>query len=260
MSAAAGSARASDAVAWLRAYAEQRIDSRLMDERRCIPPHVVLDFGNRGLLGLQVAEAHGGLGLGHRDAMRVVEQLAAIDIALATFIVVHNFLGVRTVDRAGTPAVRDELLPGLASGRELAAFALTEPGAGSNPGAMAARAVARPDGGWALRGTKAWTGSGAWAGVLGVFARVPPAAGAPGGVTGFLLRAGAPGLRHGPEALTMGMRAWCSPPSCSRTPASGPGTSSAGAAPGWRSPRTPWRSPGWPSAPWAPARSSAACS
>jgi alkylation response protein AidB-like acyl-CoA dehydrogenase len=191
---------------WLRSYASDRINSRVIDERRCIPPHVVLDFGNRGMLGLQVPVNLGGAGLGHRDAMRVVEQLAAIDLSLATFTVNHNFLGVRLIQRYASHAVCEELLPALAQGRELAAFALTEPGAGSNPQLLSASAVADASGGWRLRGTKFWSGSASWAGVVNVFVKVLNGKDRPGRITGFAVRSGAPGLRHGPEALTMGMR------------------------------------------------------
>jgi alkylation response protein AidB-like acyl-CoA dehydrogenase len=166
----------------------------------------VLDFGNRGLLGLQVAQQSGGLGLAHRDTMRVVEQLAAIDLSLATFTVNHNFLGIRPIQRHGSEALRDELLPILAQGRQLAAFALTEPGAGSNPQALAATGAAQATGGWKLRGTKTWSGSAAWAGVINVFVKVVDPVRRASGITGFAVRSGTPGLRHGAEALTMGMR------------------------------------------------------
>lgn len=198
--------RADDLIRWLRAYAGDRINSRLIDERRCIPPNLVLDFGNRGVLGLQVATRLGGLNLGHRDAIRVVEQLAAIDLSLATFAVNHNFLGVRPIQRHATPALRDEFLPVLAQGRELAAFALTEPGAGSNPQLLSATAVAHGKNGWRISGTKIWSGSAGWAGVINVFAKVVDGGDQRGGITGFAVDSRAAGLRQGPEALTMGMR------------------------------------------------------
>ena len=94
----------------------------------------------------------------------------------------------------------------LASGRELAAFALSESGAGSNPRAIAARAAPDPNGGWRLRGTKSWSGPASWAGVLNVFVTVDASPTSGGGMTGFVLQQGAPGLRQGAEALTMGMR------------------------------------------------------
>lgn len=198
--------RADAIIAWLRTYANERINSRLIDERRCIPPYVVLDFGNRGILGMQIPEQYGGTALGNRDAMRVVEQLAAIDLTLATFVVNNEFLGIRPIQRYATKTLHDELLPILAKGRELAAFALTEPGAGSNPQAISATGVADATGGWRLSGTKVWSGSASWAGVINVFVKLVDANGNSSGITGFAVRQGTAGLRPGRESLTMGMR------------------------------------------------------
>lgn len=198
--------RADAIINWLRTYASSRINSQLIDERRCIPPYVVLDFGNRGILGMQIPEQYGGTALGNRDSMRVVEQLAAIDLTLATFVVNNDFLGIRPIQRYANAALRDELLPLLAKGRELAAFALTEPGAGSNPQAISATGVKDAIGGWRLHGTKVWSGSAAWAGVINVFVKLVDGNSFSSGITGFAVRQGTPGLRLGPESLTMGMR------------------------------------------------------
>jgi alkylation response protein AidB-like acyl-CoA dehydrogenase len=197
---------ADELIGWLRSYAETRLSSRLMDERRTITPAVVLDFGNAGLMGLQVPPAHGGLGLGNVDFLRVCEQLSAIDLTLALFVGNHNALGLRPIQRSARPALRDELLPALAQGRKLAAFALTEPGAGSDPKAMAATATADGAGGWRLRGHKVWSGSASWSGVVCTFAKLVNERGRPAGITGFAVTQGTPGLRNGTEALTMGMR------------------------------------------------------
>ncbi len=198
--------RADDIINWLRSYANERINSLLIDQRRCIPPYVVLDFGNRGILGMQVSEQYGGTALGNRDAMRIVEQLAAVDLTLATFVVNNDFLGIRPIQRYGTEALRDELLPILARGRELASFALTEPGAGSNPQAISATGVADALGNWRLSGTKVWSGSASWAGVINVFVKNVDTNTKSSGITGFAVRQGTSGLRQGPESLTMGMR------------------------------------------------------
>lgn len=196
---------ADDLIQWLRSYAAERLNSYLIDERRTIPPYVVLDLGNRGLLGLQAPQAYGGIALSHTDSLRITEQLGAIDQALALFIGLHNCLGLRPILNSATPTLRDELAPLLATGRELAAFALTEPGAGSNPQALATCATPVGDG-WRLTGEKSWSGSAAWAGVINVFAQQLDSAGRSLGISGFVLRQGTPGLRQGPEALTMGMR------------------------------------------------------
>ena len=138
-----------DLLAWLRDYAPERIDSRLMDERRCFFPHVILDLGNRGLLGMQIEREHGGLGLSTADAMRVLAQLGAIDLTLATFTANNNGGGILPIRRHASAERRAELLPQLASGRMLASFSLTEEGAGSNPRAIEARATPTA-GGWSL--------------------------------------------------------------------------------------------------------------
>ncbi|HIK08370.1 MAG TPA: AMP-binding protein [Trichormus sp. M33_DOE_039] len=186
-------------IAWLRDYARHHINSRLMDERRCISPHIVLDFGNQGLLGMQVPSRYGGLGLGYTDTIRIIQQLGAIDPTLALFVGLNNVLGVRPILLYGTPSLQAELLPILATGRELAAFALTEMGAGANPQAIQSQAISDGDG-WRLRGEKIWSGSAAWAGVINVFVKHQH------GISGFVVRRGSPGLRQGAEALTMGMR------------------------------------------------------
>ncbi|MFC0250351.1 AMP-binding protein [Massilia consociata] len=202
----AASAQAADAMLdWLRGYLPRRFDPRLMDRRRAAPPHVVLDFGNRGLFGLQAPASLGGKGLATVDLLRVMEQLAAADLTLATMVGVHNGLGLRPLLKYGAPGLRQRLLPQLAAGRQLAAFALTEPAAGANPLAMRAQAL-RCEGGWRLHGEKHLIGLAAWAGWITVVAR---AAGADGEALGTIVLAvpeDAPGLVQGQEALTMGMR------------------------------------------------------
>ena len=202
----ASRSRADEIIAWLREYTDTRINSRLMDERRCIPPHIVLDFGNHGILGLQAPCAIGGAGLNYRDTLRVAVQMGAIDINLSSFIGVHNALGLRPIMHYGTAAMRANVLPRLASGRELVAFAFTEPGAGSNPRAIGAKATPDGAGGWRLHGSKKWIGTGTWAGWIVVSAHLIDDGGSDRGITAFLLRQGAPGLRMGTEELTMGMR------------------------------------------------------
>ncbi|MEO1560288.1 MAG: acyl-CoA dehydrogenase family protein, partial [Cyanobacteria bacterium J06632_19] len=195
---------ADELILWLREYGSNYINSRLIDERRSIAPHIVLDFGNRGLLGMQVPGEYGGLGLSNYDTMRVLQQLGAIDPTLSLFVGLNNILGIRPILRYGSKALKDELLPILATGRELAAFAITESGAGSNPQAIASQAIPDADG-WRLQGTKIWSGSANWAGVTNVFVQHQNKDGSWQGISGFAVRKGSQ-MRQGKEALTMGMR------------------------------------------------------
>lgn len=191
---------------WLRAWAPRRLDSRLMDERRSMPPHVLLDLGNHGFLGMQAPLALGGQALTTVDLLRLMEQLAAIDLTLATAVGVHNGLGLRPLLRHGAAPLRASLVPQLAGGRQLAAFALTEPAAGANPLAMRTRAV-RCSGGWRLSGDKHLIGLANWAGWITVVARALDDSGVALGTVALLVPDDAPGLHQEAEALTMGMRA-----------------------------------------------------
>ena len=188
--------------AWLREYAREQLDSRDMDERREMSVTVMRDFAAHGMFGLQAPVELGGLGLANVDVLRVIEQLASIDLTLATFVGGHNSLGVRPLLTHATAAVRDALVPAMARGERIGSLALTEPAAGSNPWAIEALAV--PDNeGWRLHGVKSWIGSAGVAGAFNVFARIP---GDDGGITAFVVRGDTPGLRIGDASLTMGMR------------------------------------------------------
>lgn len=199
-------AGASDLVDWLRDYARRYLNSRLMDERRSISPPVILDFGNCGLLGLQVPRSYGGLELGYTDTMQVITQLGAIDQTLTMMMIVHNTLGIGPVLHHAPAALKEQLLPRLASGRELAAFAITEPGAGSNPQGIAATATPMGTDQWSLNGQKSWSGTAGWASVINVFTQNLDAQGQAHGVSGFAVSRGVAGLVIGPEAQTLGMR------------------------------------------------------
>lgn len=198
--------RVRDLSGWLRHYAETRMNSRLIDERRTIPPYVVMDMGNQGLLGMIAPQEYGGLGLSNRELAVMFQQLAAVDTTVASFVVVNNALGLRPILRYATPENRDELMPRLATGRELASFAMTEADAGSNIRNLSSTGQPDGSGGWRLWGTKWWSGTASWAGVINTFVNLEGAEGAARGVSGFVLRQGAEGLRNGPEALTMGLR------------------------------------------------------
>jgi len=201
------SSSASSLIHWLRDYADRRINSRLIDERRCIPPYVVLDFGNRGLLGMQISSEYGGkLSLSTFDSLRIQRQLGAIDLTLAFFVGLNNALGIRPIQKYGSTSARARYLPDLAAGRILAAFALTERGAGSNPLNIASVAGYRGDGNYVLNGEKIWSGSASWACVINVFARLADANDRSAGHIGFCVPSDLDGVSHGPEALTLGLR------------------------------------------------------
>lgn len=203
-----GRRRADEIITWLRAWSESRVNSRLMDERRSMAPHVVLDLGNRGLFGLAASPVYGGQGLAMCDVVRIFQQLGAIDLTIASFVIGQNLLGVHPIEKHAGEEVKRRFLPALTSGRQLSALALTEEGAGSNPRSL--DAAGRWDEAtetWLLEGTKVWSGTAAWAGVVSVFVRLDGGPGGGRGITAFVLDRDRPGLRIGPECLTMGLRA-----------------------------------------------------
>jgi len=198
--------RGDDLVAWSRDYLERRFNPRLTDERRSIPPHVVLDFGRAGLFGINVEEKYGGRALRHRDLSRVLEQLAAIDLGLGTWVLTSLFPGVRPIAAFGGPSLKDAFLSDLAAGGRLGGYAQTEPGAGTHFAAMAANAVARSDGSRRVSGSKVWIGNASWASVLTVMAHDVGANGRKRGLTALVVEVDRPGVELGPEMLSMGMR------------------------------------------------------
>lgn len=198
--------RTEELLQWLRSYADERLEGQLQDSRRALYPALLLDFSHRGLFALQLPEALAGHALSHRDTLRIFEQLAAIDLSIATLVVGHNALGLRPVTEFAPAALRDRLLPELATGRRLTAFALSEPGAGSNPRAITTTAKANGQGGWQLDGTKMWIGSASLAGVFHVFAQSLDSEGRRMGMTAFAVPRERPGIHLGPEAPTLGLR------------------------------------------------------
>jgi amino acid adenylation domain-containing protein len=192
-------------IAWIREYAKTRIDSRLADERGAFPPHVFLDLGNQGFFGMHVSKKYGGLGLKSYDLLRVIEQVAAIDLTLS-ILVIEAVQGAHTLENYASENLKNKYLPQLASGRIFVAGAMTESAAGSNPRAMKATATSDGNNGFLLRGSKRWVGMGSWATVIAVYVQEFDAENNWIGMSGFLVPQGAEGLHIAAEAQTMGIK------------------------------------------------------
>ncbi|MEV6630315.1 acyl-CoA dehydrogenase family protein [Actinoplanes sp. NPDC051470] len=192
---------------FLREYARKFLNSRLMDERRSLPPALVSDFAEVGLLGLQIPRSYQGQELSHSDMNRVFTQLGAIDANLAVLCVVQNTLGTPPIVLAANEAVKQDVLPRLATGRALTTSAISEPGIGSHVRGMDTSARRNPDGGYTINGAKKWISLGGDARYVNVFAKLHDEHGQPLGITGFLVDSRTPGFQVGPEMLTLGLRA-----------------------------------------------------
>src|SRR5256714_12938468 len=146
-------------------------DQRQVEEKGWIGDDKIRELGERGLLGLYVPTEYGGAGLSQTGYCRVSEEFAQIDGTLSVIMGVHQSIGVKGIDLHGTDEQKARFLPDLASGRKLAAFALTEPDAGSDAYNLESRAVRQPDGSWRLNGEKRYIGNGSRPHALGTFAR-----------------------------------------------------------------------------------------
>ncbi|AGZ40970.1 acyl-CoA dehydrogenase family protein [Actinoplanes friuliensis] len=202
-----GTSSTTEILQFLREYARNFLNSRLLDERRSVPPGMVSDFAGAGLLGLQVSRRHGGQDLSHVDMNRVFTQLGAIDANLAVFCAVHNTLGISPILLSATEEVQDFVLPRLAKGQALTTSAISEPGMGSHVRGMTTEASRNADGSYTLDGAKKWISLGGDARYVNVFAQLRDERRRPVGITGFLVDTRTPGFEIGPEMLTLGLRA-----------------------------------------------------
>lgn len=206
LSGQASNQKAQEIIAWLKVFSARAINSRLIDERRNVPPHILMNFANRGLLGMCVPEEYSGQSMGYRDFLDVIRHMGAVDPNLSLLVALHNVLGIRPIMHFGSKEIKQKYLARLAKGEVLGAFALTEPEAGSNPHAITASAIPSVDGGWVVNGEKCWIGNAGWAGVINVFVKVYDQSGANLGITAFVVDAERDGLVIGDELPTMGVR------------------------------------------------------
>lgn len=193
---------------FLRQYADNRLNSWLMDERRSLPPSLVSHFGAAGLLGLRVDRKYGGRELSYTDTFRVIRQAAAIDANIAVFLAVHNSLGIPPIRDFADEETKRRVLPPLATGGGLVTVAASEPGMGSNlVRGMTATAVRQADRGFLLNGEKAFISLGAASSYITVLAKLQEPNGRKKGITAFLLPTSNPGFRPRSEAMTIGLKA-----------------------------------------------------
>jgi acyl-CoA dehydrogenase len=156
-----------------------------------------------GLFGYAIPQEHGGLGLDLTQDVELVMELGYTSLALRSMFGTNNGIAGQVLVHYGTDAQQAQWLERIASGEVVASFALTEPGAGSNPAGLRTRAVRDGDE-WVISGSKRFITNAPVAGLFLVFARTREAAGADPGIAVFLVPADVPGLEVGPHDRKMG--------------------------------------------------------
>lgn len=189
-----------------REFAEKEIVPVAAEHDRLArhPQEIVEKAYEVGLMNLTVAEEYGGGGLASLDECLVAEELSAGCVGICTTIMA-NSLGLTPILIAATPEQMKEHLVPHCAGPNLAAFNLTEPGAGSDAGSMRTRATKVGDE-YVLNGTKCFISNGGVASLHTVFAVTNPERGT-GGISAFIVPASIPGVRAGKKEDKMGQRA-----------------------------------------------------
>ena len=190
----------------VREFAETDIRPHVyeMDQAAQFRPDLISKFFELGLMGIEVPEEYGGSGGTIFMAVLAIEELARVDASAAIYVDVHNTLVNNALLRRASSEQKSRYFPRLTSSL-LGAFALSEPGSGSDAFALATRAERKGDQ-WVLTGTKFWITNGAEAGLFIVFANADPSKGYKG-ITGFLVEKGFTGFATGKKENKLGIRA-----------------------------------------------------
>ena len=156
-------------------------------------------LGSAGFVGIDVPEAFGGAGLDKTASVVVTEALGSAESFSVTFAA-HTGIGTLPLVFFGTDEQRARYLPGLAAGTTVAAYALTEPSAGSDAQAIRTRATREADGSWRLDGTKQFITNAGFADLFTIYAKVDGEQ-----FSAFLVERGTPGLEIGREEHKLGI-------------------------------------------------------
>ena len=190
----------------VRDFCEREVKphARRWDETAEFPMSTVRALGALGVLGMSVPEEYGGAGLDAVGAAVVIEEIARHDGSLALTVASHNGLGTGHLLRFASEELKRRYLPDLAAGRKLAAWALTEPGSGSDAAALRTTAARRGDV-WVLNGSKTFITQGTVGDTFVILALTSPGQRARG-ITAFLVEKGALGFTQRPMKGKLGMR------------------------------------------------------
>jgi alkylation response protein AidB-like acyl-CoA dehydrogenase len=191
----------------VRDFAQKEVlpRARKWDEEERFPKEIVPRLAELGLLGIRIPEEYGGSGMDTQSYAICVEEIARADGSLSLTVASHNGLGTGHILSFGSEAQKKKYLPKAARGEWLAAWALTEPGSGSDSAGL--RTTARRDGDrWVLNGTKMFITQGSVGGFCVVLARTNPEASKQKGITAFVVEHGTKGFAASKHLEKLGCR------------------------------------------------------
>ena len=190
----------------MREFANEKLAplAHEVDETEKFPTDQFRDLADLGVTGMTLPEEFGGSNGGYKDFMVVVEEIASACGSTSTVLITHVSLGAQTIYHGGSSAQRARWLPSLASGKKIAAFALTEPSTGSDALALET-SLTRDGDDYILNGSKLFCTNGAVADIFSVFANQNKKAGHRG-VTAIAVETGTPGFTINPQHGKMGMK------------------------------------------------------
>src|SRR4051812_31698134 len=175
------------------------------DEHARFPAELIPKLAEQGLLGIFAPEEYGGSGYDAISAVIILEEVARVDAAVALLVGSHNSLCSGHILACGTEEQKNMFLAPLARGEKLGAWALTEPGSGSDAGAMRTRATLDGDS-WVIQGDKQFITQGSTAGIYVIMASTDPSQGTRG-ISAFVVPRETPGLNVGKLEKKLGVRA-----------------------------------------------------
>ena len=175
------------------------------DEAARFPTELIPKMAELGLFGIMIPQEYGGAGLDTLSAAIIGEELARVDAAIALIVASHNSLCAAHILNFGSEMQKQKYLPSLARGEKLGAWALTEPGSGSDAAALKTRATLEGEH-WVLSGEKQFITQGSTAGVYVIMTSTEPSQGKRG-ISAFIAESGTAGLRVGKIENKLGVRA-----------------------------------------------------
>ncbi len=190
----------------VREFAQKEIKplAHKVDDEEYFPWENIRKMGDLGIMGMTVPAEYGGSRIDTMSYVIALEEIGRVCASTGLTVEAHNTLGVGHIYERGNEEQRRKYLPDLLNGKGLAAWALTEPNAGSDAASMQTTAVKEGDE-WVLNGSKQFITSGSIAEVITVMAKTDKDKGAKG-ISAFIVEKGTPGLKYGGEEIKMGMR------------------------------------------------------